>query len=186
MAVVALMLASALVASPQDGVVATAPATTVDLTITARPQAPSAAGAAQAAVPHGLATDEQIERWIAMRPSADPLWAEAEDGPTDDGKMHGQVSFGVGTGGYRDYGAAVSLPIGESGRLGFSYRQVENGYGYGGYGSDGYGYDRGYGPLGYDDGGDRVSSRSGLMAFEARSGRAWRTPQTAPNRSAAD
>ena len=33
-----------------------------------------------------------------------------------------------GAGGYRDYAAAVSLPIGESGRLDISVRQVENGY----------------------------------------------------------
>ena len=186
MAVFALMLAAALVASPQDGVVATAPATTVDLTATARPVAPSTAGAAQEAVPHGLSTDEQIDRWIATRSAADPLWAEAADGPMDDRKIHGQVTFGVGTGGYLDYGAAVSLPIGEASRLDITYRQVENGYGYGGYGFDGYGYDRGYGPLTYDDGGYRVSSRAGLAAFEARSERARRDAQTAPNRPAAD
>lgn len=186
MAVFALMLAAALVAPPQDGVVATAPATTVDLTATARPVAPSTAGAAQEAVPHGLSTDEQIDRWIATRSTADQLWAEAAAGPMDDRKMHGQVSFGIGTGGYLDYGAAVSLPIGEAGRLDITYRQVENGHGYGGYGFDGYGYDRGFGPLTYDDRGYRVSSRAGLAAFEARSERARRDPQPAPNRPAAD
>lgn len=180
MAVFALMLA-ALVVSPQDGVVATAPATTVDLTATARPVAPSTAGAAQEAVPHGLSTDEQIDRWIATRSTADQLWAEAAAGPMDDRKMHGQVSFGIGTGGYLDYGAAVSLPIGETGRLGITYRQVENGYGYGGYG-----YDRGYGPLAYDDGGYGVSSRAGFAAFEVRSERARRDSETAPNRPATD
>jgi hypothetical protein len=36
----------------------------------------------------------------------------------------------VGTGGYRDYGAVVTGPIGENGQFSLSYRQVENGYGY--------------------------------------------------------
>src|SRR5690606_10233312 len=51
---------------------------------------------------------------------------------------------GVGTGGYRSYGAAVSMPLGETGTLNLSFRQVENGFGYGGYGygHDGYGYGR--------------------------------------------
>ncbi len=63
--------------------------------------------------------------------------------------MHSEVDVGIGTGGYRSYGAAVSLPIGENGRLNLSYRQVENGYGYGyggygGYGYGSYGLGRGY------------------------------------------
>jgi hypothetical protein len=181
MAVFALMLAAALAAAPQDGVVATAPATTVDLTATARPLAPSMAGATQEAVPHGLSTDEQIDRWIATRSTADQLWSEAADGPSDDRKMHGQVSFGVGTGGYRDYGVAMSLPLGETGRLDLSYRQVENGYGYGGYG-----YARGYEPLYHDSSGYGFSSRAGLAAFEARAEHARRDPQAAPNRADAD
>ncbi len=144
MAVLALMMAAALGASEPDGVVATAPATTVDLGATARPVAPSTEGAAQNAVPHGLSTDEQIGRWIAGRSTADKPWAERLE-PVDDRKMHGEVNFGIGTGGYRDYGAAVSLPVGEHGRLDLSYRQVENGYGHG--------YDRAYDPLYFNDSG---------------------------------
>ena len=174
MAVFALMMAAALAASPQDGVVATAPATTVDLTATARPVAPSTADAAQEAVPHGLSTDQQIDRWIATRSTADQSWAEAADGPSDDREMHGQVSFGIGTGGYRDYGVAMSLPLGESGRLDLSYRQVENGYGYG---FGGYG-----GP--YHDGGSMFADGP-AAAFGARSAHPRRAPLSRPIRAGA-
>ena len=146
MAVFALILAATLLASDPDGVVVTAPATTVDLNAVVQPLAASTQGATQDAVPHGLSTDAQIDRWLAARPSAEKPWGEAAAEPIDDRKVHGEVSFGIGTGGYRDYGAAVSLPIGENGRLDLSYRQVENGYPYGGYSS---GYDRPY----YDDSG---------------------------------
>ena len=146
MAVFALILATALLATDPEGVVATAPATTVDLNAVAQPVAASTEGATQDAVPHGLTTDEQIDRWIAARSTADKPWAEAANASADDRKMHGEFSVAVGTGGYRDYGVAVSLPVGEHGRLDLSYRQVENGYPYGGYGS---GHDHPY----YDDSG---------------------------------
>lgn len=146
MAVFALILATALLASDPDGVVVTAPATTVDLDTVARPVAASTEGATQNAVSHGLTTDQQIDRWIAGRSTADKPWGETSNEPADDRKMHGEVSFGIGTGGYRDYGAAVSLPVGEHGRLDLSYRQVENGYPYAYYGS---GLDHPY----YDDSG---------------------------------
>src|SRR5690606_20210590 len=67
----------------------------------------------------------------------------------DDRKPHGEVSFGIGTGGYRQYGASASLPIGENGRLNIEYRQVENGFPFYGYGG-GYGLGRGYDPY-FDD-----------------------------------
>ena len=122
-------------ASDQDSVVATAPATPVALDATARPVAPTVSGAAQSSGPHGLSTDQQIAQWLAARA---PEPAAHDDSPVwrDDRKMHGEFDVGVGTGGYRSYGAAVSLPIGESGRLDLSIRQTENdpyryGYGYG-------------------------------------------------------
>ena len=146
MAVSGLILAAALLAMDPDGVVVTAPATTVDLGATVQPVAASTEGATQDAVPHGLSTDQQIDRWIAGRSTADKPWAEAANEPVDDRKPHGEVSVGIGTGGYRDYGVAVSLPIGENGRLDLRYRQVENGYPYGGYGG---GYDHRY----FDDSG---------------------------------
>ncbi|MDP3801582.1 hypothetical protein [Brevundimonas sp.] len=166
MAVFALILAAALAASDPDGIVATAPATAVDLSATAQPTAPSVEGAVQEAVPHGLSTDEQIERWMAARSIADKPWAEAVEEIPDDRKVHGEVSFGIGTGGYRDYGVAMSLPIGETARLDIRYRQIENGYPYGGYG---YGYGYGYGDPYFSDGRYGPGRLSGAaVEFESR------------------
>tara|TARA_R110002167_G_scaffold88902_5_gene239639 strand:+ start:223 stop:828 length:606 start_codon:yes stop_codon:yes gene_type:complete len=156
MLTVSLFAAIALAAGGDpDGVVATAPATTVQLDATEMPEAASPAAAAQAAAPHGLTTDQQISRWIDDRSAeTQPFADRAGTGPVDDRQMHSQVSVGVGTGGYRDYGVAVSLPLGENGRLNLSYRQVENGYPIYGYGqgyTPGYGYGYGYGYGGYGD-----------------------------------
>lgn len=76
-------------------------------------------------VAHGLTTDEQIEQWIAQRREADP---GLPFGPVveDDGKIHGEVSVAIGTGDYRDYSGAVSLPLASGGRLDLQYRQTEN------------------------------------------------------------
>ena len=181
MAVFALILTAALLASDPDGVVATAPATTVDLEASARPVAASTAGATQDAVPHGLTTDQQIDRWIAGRSTADKPWGETANEPADDRKMHGEISFGIGTGGYRDYGAAVSLPVGEHGRLDLSYRQVENGYAY--YGS---GLEQPY----YDDSGYAFPGYQSPQAageYESRlmrpNGPPRRYPLIQPNRA---
>ncbi len=181
MLITALLMAGALTTGDPDGVVATAPATSVDLGATTRPVAPSVEGAAQASVPHNLTTDEQIDRWIATRSLDDRPYARDLGEPLDDGLPHGEVSVSVGTGGYRDYGATVSLPIGENGRLSLSYRQTENGYPYGGYGyGDGYGYGQGYGGAAFDDGGYVFPGyRPGAAAqFESRVMR----PDGPPNR----
>lgn len=131
--------AALLLAGDPDGVIATAPETPVLLETGSAPVAPSVQGAAQEAAPHGLTTDQQIDRWLAARDPTSAPFAEGP-GPVDDRKVHGEFSAGIGTEGYRDYGAAVSFPIGESGRLDFSWRQVENGYGY----RYGQGYYRGW------------------------------------------
>lgn len=167
MLITAILMAGALTAGDPDGVIATAPATSVDLGATRQPAAPTVVGAAQAGVPHNLTTDEQIDRWIATRSGDDRPYARDRGQPLDDGQPHGEVSVSVGTGGYRDYGAAVSLPLGENGRLSLSYRQTENGYPYGGYG---YGYGPTYGGAAYDDSGYVFPGyRPGAAAeFEAR------------------
>lgn len=183
MAVFALILAAALLASDPDGVVVTAPATTVDLDAVAQPVAASTEGATQDAVPHGLSTDQQIDRWIAGRSTADKPWAEAASAPADDRKMHGEVSFGIGTGGYRDYGVAVSLPVGEHGRLDLRYRQVENGYPYAYYGSGldhPYYDDSGYAFPGYQPEGAAAEYESRLMR---PNGPPRRFPLIQPNRA---
>ncbi len=151
MLITTLMMAAALSVAPAfgdepDGVISTAPETSVSLDATATaPTAPTVQGAAQqASEAHGLTTDEQIDRWIAARSPDEKPYSSDSLRLADDRKMHSEVDVGIGTGGYRSYGAAVSLPIGENGRLNLSYRQVENGYGYGGYGYGGRGYG-GYG-----------------------------------------
>lgn len=146
-----LMIAASLAGGEPDGVIATAPRTTISLDAgQPQPETPTVHGAAEQALdPHGLTTDAQIERWISARapdvkPFADGVGGDY--GAADDRRIHGMVEVGVGTGGYRSYGAAVSMPLGETGTLNVSIRQVENGFGYGGYG---YGHDRyGYGELG--------------------------------------
>ena len=144
MLITAMLMAGAVASGDPDGVVTTAPATSVDLAATIQPSVPSVVGAAQAGVPHNLSTDEQIDRWIATRSANDRPYDRESRPALDDRKPHGEVSVSIGTGGYRDYGVAVSGPIGENGRFSLSYRQVENGYPYGGYG---YGY--GYGGAGF-------------------------------------
>lgn len=156
-----------------DGVVATAPATTPVLDGAAAPFAVPPGAAPQAAEPHGLTTDEQIARWLAAR-SAEPGPRDESPIWRDDRQPHGEFSVGVGTGGYRDYGAAVSLPLGESGRLDLSVRQVENGYPYR------YGYGAAYDPY-FDDSGyvfPGLSQPGAALDYERHLAR----PEGPPNR----
>jgi hypothetical protein len=83
---------------------------------------------------------------------------------------------------------AVSLPLGENGRLDLSYRQVENGYPYGGYGH-GHGPDRLY----FDDSGyafPGYQPADAAAVFENRvmrpGGPPRRFPLIQPNRADAD
>lgn len=177
-----LMIAASLAGGEPDGVISTAPRTAISLDAgQSQPEAPTVRGAAEQALdPHGLTTDAQIERWIAARtPSEKPFSdgeyrAYREDGMAADRRMHGVVDVGVGTDGYRSYGAAVSLPLGESGTLNLSFRQVENGYGAYGYGYDGYGYDRygydGYGGLGRPWFGDAAGRHRSAGAIQSERG----------------
>ena len=138
---IALLLAAALATSPdQDGVIATANR--------AQPLPPLAEAVAPAASPsttvqsataHGLTTDQQISRWLgsAAETPAPRDWFQE---PADDRQVHGTVTAGIGTHGYRDFGASVSVPIGESSRLDLHVRKTEGDY---------LGYPYGYGD--YDD-----------------------------------
>lgn len=135
--IMSLMAVAALIsASDPEGVIVTAP-NGIGAPPVAAAEAVLQAPPRQSAA-HGLTTDEQIERWIAERREADetlPFKGE----PIDDRQVHGEFSVGVGTGGYRSYGGAVSLPVGREGRLELRYRDVDN---------DPYG--RYYSPYGYD------------------------------------
>ena len=101
--------------------------------------------ALQDPVPHGLTTDQQISRWLAEGPGVSSDVDLAQDGPVEgiawdrERRVRSEFSVGIGTQGYRQFGASVSVPLGERGHLELHYREVENGYPvYGGYG---YGYD---------------------------------------------
>lgn len=134
-----------------DGVVTTAPTNAPALAqaMAAAPEASLTAPTAQDAAPHGMTTEQQIQHWINSRTPGASFDEGAESGPPAERKMHGMVEAGIGTGGYRSYGAAVSLPVGENGRLDLAYREGRNepwGYGYGGgYGLRGPGFYPHYG-----------------------------------------
>jgi hypothetical protein len=123
----ASLLTVAVLADP-DGVVSTAPAGALDLASAAAAPVPVAAPSptAQDAAPHGMTTEEQIQRWIAARERGQSFEEAVAAAPADDRQMHGMVEAGIGTGGYRSYGAAVSLPVGENGRLDLAYREGRN------------------------------------------------------------
>jgi len=97
--------------------------------------------------PHGLTTDQQISRWLAEAPAVPPGAGAAYDRPVDgiawdnERRVRSEFSVGIGTEGYRQYGASVSVPLGERGHLQLHYSQVKNGYPAYGYGGYGYGYD---------------------------------------------
>jgi hypothetical protein len=119
-------------AADQDGVINTAPRGRVDLPVaTSTPieTASPSTTVGSAATPHGLSTSEQIANWVgqgrADRAGSDRPWADSweDEGPR---KPHGELSVGFGTGGYRDYSAAVQLPLGESGTLNLAVSQTKN------------------------------------------------------------
>lgn len=138
------LTALALVAASDDpdAVVTTAPTGVQSVAVGA--VAPSAEASPSvsldAQTPHGLTTAQQIERWVAAGEAVRrPADAARDPFAFDDRKMHGEVFAGIGTGDYTAFGARVSLPIGETGRLDLSYSESKNspyGYGYG-YGFNG-------------------------------------------------
>ncbi|KAK0350787.1 hypothetical protein LTR94_027583, partial [Friedmanniomyces endolithicus] len=123
-----------------------------------------------------------IQRWIDSRtPGASFDEGAVLAGPLDDRQMHGMVEAGIGTGGYRSYGAAVSLPVGETGRLDLAYREGRNEpFAYGGpygYGGGAYGLGAPYG--GWRGRGMDASTRSlsvGYSWSKERDDEAWRDP----------
>lgn len=151
---VALALAAALIAGPalaDDEPVATASQTPV-------PQA-AAPAVAQPAPPVEMTTAQQIDAFLRSSPATAADTDEAVDGVVrrDDRQVHGVVSVGVGTGGYRSVYVQSDMPVGENGRLSLAFEDTKGprGYGYGYYGAPGY-YGgpfeaRGAAPLGMAD-----------------------------------
>ncbi|MES2834140.1 MAG: hypothetical protein V4707_05475 [Pseudomonadota bacterium] len=122
--ITSLMAAAALMgAGDPDGVIVTAPNGMGASPVAA--EAPVVQMPPRQSAAHGLTTDEQIEAWIAARREADDS-LPFEGQPVDDRQVHGEISVGIGTGGYRAYGGSVSLPVGERGRVDLHYSQVEN------------------------------------------------------------
>ncbi|QYF87754.1 hypothetical protein [Brevundimonas sp. PAMC22021] len=149
-----VLAALASLAGDPEGVVTTARDDTAALAraMSAPEPVVTATPTSQDAAPHDLTTDEQINRWLASRASSDAAPYAEDDlvGAPEERKMHGVVSAGIGTGGYRSFGAAVTMPIGDQADLTVAYSEGRNlpyGYGYGGF--DGYGYGR-HGGFGYD------------------------------------
>ncbi len=144
---IAGLLAVAALTDP-EGVVSTAPAAAPDLAaLNATAVAAAATPSAQDATPHGLTTEQQIQRWISDRAPGASFDEAVAAGPIDDRQVHGVVEAGIGTGGYRSYGASVSLPVGENGRLDLAYREGRNEPWFysPGYYAPGYGWARGRG-----------------------------------------
>ncbi len=152
---IALGLAAALTASDPDGVVTTAPVGAGSVIADADAPVSTASPAPQTITPHNLTTQQQIDRWLAARPEAEPF---ANDALDDDRKVHGYVSGSIGSNDFSAVDVGVSIPLGQRGRMDLSYQQVRNGYGLYGFGPRrlgpygyGYGYGRGYdyayGPL---------------------------------------
>jgi hypothetical protein len=99
LAATALFLAPAAAASAQ----AAAPAASSGQVISTAAGAPAPAPAK---------ADDQIAQWIGDASEDDA----SDGGPVRDHKVHGEVSVGVGTNGYRDVGGVVTGPIGDDGQ----------------------------------------------------------------------
>jgi hypothetical protein len=100
--------------------------------LAAEPDAPVATASR---APPPMSTAEQIDAFIRSSPAQDARRAEddAVDGVVgrDDGKPHGEVSVGVGTGGYRSIYGRTDIPVGKNGRVSLAFEDTRNGYGYG-------------------------------------------------------
>lgn len=88
---------------------------------TAGPGAPPPAESSPAPIADEQSPDA-IGAWardvIAGRPSAAAAQAgKAQACPASDGKPHGEVWAGVGTGGYREAGGVVTQPVGDCGQV---------------------------------------------------------------------
>lgn len=125
--VASLIAAVALLGAEEPQVVSTAPRGDAAQSALAAPTTsvvptPMAPGMA----PQDLTTDEQIARWLAarapdQRDAEAPLWDEPLER-----RMRGEVSAGIGTGGYRDFSAWASMPLGERAELSIGFSQTRN------------------------------------------------------------
>lgn len=128
-------------------------------------------------------TQQQIDAYLADPPVLERPARWLGDGDAmveDDGRIHGEVSLSVGTGGYRSGSVAAVIPLPRDGTLALEYRQTKSdrGYGYGaGYGIDG--LDQNLSPFGVDC----SPARTGAASLEPRwVGRPRETSTSCPMR----
>jgi len=109
--------------------------------------APSGAGAPaiSAAPPANDATGAQIDAWAASDGGASQA---ASNGPTPR-TIHGEVSAGVGTGGYSNVSGVADLPVGQTGDLVVAASSTSGQVRGGRYGGYGYGFGGNALALGY-------------------------------------
>ncbi|HXQ11100.1 MAG TPA: hypothetical protein VN805_08930 [Caulobacteraceae bacterium] len=99
LAAIALYLAPAAAANAQQAAPAASSAQVVSTASGAPPPAPAKA-------------DDQIAQWLADTSNDDT----PQTAPVRDHKVHGQISFGVGTNRYREVGGIVTGPLGDDGQ----------------------------------------------------------------------
>src|SRR5208282_4190149 len=87
--------------------------------------APAVASAQQAAPAAPSKADDQIAQWLADTSDDDV----SDAGPVRDHKVHGEMSVGVGTNGYREVGGVVTGPVGDDGQatIAIDAGQIGNG-----------------------------------------------------------
>jgi hypothetical protein len=76
------------------------------------------------------ALDAQIAAYLAASSRPLPTAPQADvmgptDGPVRDGKVHGEVGVGFGTGGYREGYASMIAPVGETGTVAVAVDKVQ-------------------------------------------------------------
>lgn len=129
--------AAAGAACAQDAPVQTAPAAAPASPTDAPPPKPAAsASAANAPAASNTATasngGSDLDRWLKQAPPVKTLGSDYDSGvitdasaPQPDRGVHGEVGFGVGSGGYRDMYAAATMPIGKTGELGVAIEDTQ-------------------------------------------------------------
>ncbi|MDZ4374341.1 MAG: hypothetical protein U1C74_23365 [Phenylobacterium sp.] len=75
---------------------------------------------------------QQIDDYLKTSPALETDHLDAVDGivPRRDRKIHGEVSVGVGTGGYRSIYGRADMPVGESGNVSIAVQQSRGRFGH--------------------------------------------------------
>lgn len=128
--------AAAGAACAQDAPVQTAPAAAPSSPTDAPPVKPPAPAAATATPASATTTaangGSDLDRWLKQAPPVKTLGSDYDSGVISDASatapdrgIHGEVGFGVGSNGYRDYYASATMPVGKSGQLGVAVEDMQ-------------------------------------------------------------